>query len=269
MSKTTRNTYNKYALLSRITYPSNGSTEYTYAKYIENLGTQGTQENFRIEIRKEVAGGKEYNKKTYSYSQDNYTGYPSLPDPSNLVSSFSYWTASTDNNGFETKITFNYKHLPTSIKKTDNGMQKEINTISYNSDRLPILSIKTAFDPDGSSLSTVENYAYDQYRNITGYWGPLSNRDASNNPANDEHKTTYSYNSMFHYLIKKEYKEDAITTIREEYVPTADNKSVQWARIYENGALKQQTWYAYDAFGNMTEERKCCFQHFSAVTFSN
>ena len=198
MSKTTRNTYNKYALLSRITYPSNGSTEYTYAKYIENLGTQGTQENFRIEIRKEVAGGKEYNKKTYSYSQDNYTGYPSLPDPSNLVSSFSYWTASTDNNGFETKITFNYKHLPTSIKKTDNGMQKEINTISYNSDRLPILSIKTAFDPDGSSLSTVENYAYDQYRNITGYWGPLSNRDASNNPANDEHKTTYSYNSMFH-----------------------------------------------------------------------
>ena len=256
MSKTSRNTYSKYALLSRITYPTGGFTEYTYSKYIENLGSQGTQENYRIETRKEVWEGKEYNKKTYSYSQDNYTGYPSLPDPSNLGSSFSYWTSSKDNNGFETKMIFNNRHLPVTIQKIDNGVQKETNTMAYNNDKLPILSIKTAYEADGASLSAVENYAYDQYRNMTGYWGVLSNRDASNNPLNDEHKTTYTYNGMFHYLTKKEYKKDADTLIREEYVPTSDNKSVQWARIYENGELKQQTWYAYDTYGNVTEERR-------------
>lgn len=63
MSKTSRNTYSKYALLSRITYPTGSFTEYTYSKYIENLGSQGTQENYRIETRKEVWEGKEYNKK--------------------------------------------------------------------------------------------------------------------------------------------------------------------------------------------------------------
>ncbi|MDR0916611.1 MAG: S8 family serine peptidase, partial [Oscillospiraceae bacterium] len=67
--------------------------------------------------------------------------------------------------------------------------------------------------------------------------------------------TTYTYDPTYHFVATKTHRTDASTTIKEEYTPTTDGKSVRYAKIYANNVLKAQTEYVYDASGNVTETR--------------
>jgi RHS repeat-associated protein len=71
----------------------------------------------------------------------------------------------------------------------------------------------------------------------------------------DTHTTTYTYDSTYHFPLTKTYKKDADTTVKEEYVKSTDGKGIRWLRVYENNALKSQTEFVYDTYGNVTETR--------------
>lgn len=258
-NKTSRDTKNIYANLTEIHYPTGAHSKYTYEKTIGNMGNAGSQEYFRIKTRQDIDKDKSYNMKTYEYS-GNYTGYPTCNDPNSLPENFTYAVDVTDVYSSKVNYTFNNKHLKSSEEAKDKGtILRSRTNYEYDTNKLPLKVINRTYNKiTGQYMEGVENYSYDlnNFGDIVGYWDSQNDRDPNNLPTNDEHKTTYTYNSSFHFMTSKIYKKDEDTTICEEMTPYSDNKSVEWKKISENCILKEQTRYLYDAYGNTTEERK-------------
>ncbi len=258
-AKEGRDTENKYANLTEIHYPSGAYSKYTYEKTVGNMGNQGSTEYFRVKTRQDIDNGKSYNKKTYDYI-GNYTGYPTCNDPNSLSSDFTYGVNVSDVYLTKVSYIFNNKHLKSSEEIKEKGtILKERTEYEYDVNKLPTKSVnKTYNNITGQYMEKVENYIYDPNNlgDVVEYWDSQNNRDANKLPTDNEHRTTYTYNSSYHYMTSKTYKKDADTTIYEEKVPCSDNKSIEWERVYENGVLKEQTQNTYDMYGNIAEERK-------------
>lgn len=154
---------------------------------------------------------------------------------------------------------------------------------AYNGQGLPKLKINSQgtvrsyniaggnFDYIIYSRASLESFEYDTKGNITKFYsieesnlGPdLGAVEFTEEdipvllvPSDPGDIITCTYHPLYNYLTEKTYKTNINTTIREEYVPTSDEKSVAFANIYENNVLKKKTGYIYDSYGNVIETRK-------------
>ncbi|TEB06806.1 tRNA3(Ser)-specific nuclease WapA precursor [Pelotomaculum schinkii] len=249
---------NKYANITEIHYPTGAYSKYTYEKARGVLGNHGSLEYYRIKTREDIENGKSYNNQTYSYI-NNFTGYPTCTDSNSLPTNFTYRVDVTDAYLTKTSHTFNSKHLEIRAESKANGtMLKTSIDVTYDANKLPVKGVSRVYNTNGQYMEKVENYSYDtnKYGDLLGFWDVQNSRNADNSPANDEHKTTYTYDPSYHLVTSKTYKKDAATTIQEVMTPYSNKKSIEWHKIYVNGLLKKQTRYIYDVYGNVIEEQK-------------
>ncbi|NJD04665.1 MAG: hypothetical protein FIA99_19170 [Ruminiclostridium sp.] len=258
-SKSSRTTQNVYANLTEVHYPTGAYSKYTYETATGNLGNQGSYDYYRVKTREENDNSVIYNKDTYNYNGNN-TGFPTYSDPNSLPGSFSYGTTIVDNENNYTVYTFNNNHLGTREENKINGttLFSSVDT-EYDANKLPVKKVGKNYNSAGQYITKVENYAYDtgNFGDLTGYWDSQAQRDTNNMPTDgNEHKTIFSYNPSYHYIVSKSYKKDAAATILEENTPSTDNKTISLSKIKENNIVKAQTGYVYDTFGNVIEEHK-------------
>ncbi|WP_165755673.1 S8 family serine peptidase, partial [Ruminiclostridium hungatei] len=246
---------NVFANIKRVTYPTAACTEYTYEKSTRNLGSGGIQEYYRAKSRKDNTNGKDYTLRTFAYSSDNYSGYPQYKDPSALSSDFTYTTTVTDTDNNTKVYTYDYKHLLKAEETRENGTTvTEAASYAYDNNKLPTrLAYRSYNKATGSYMEKIQNFQYNDFGDCLYYWGPQANGDTGNN----EYKTSYIYEEIYHYVIKKTYKADQNTTIEEICRPSSDTKNIEWAVLYVNGVQKEQaTRFLYDSSGRITEERR-------------
>lgn len=252
---------NTYALLENITYPTSAQVDFNYEKTTGNLGNYGFLEYFRVTQRKEIESNNDYNIETYTYT-GNYTGYGTHNDPNNLPDTYTYTTTITDSNNLAKTYTLSNKHLLKKEEVKENGTTlktKVENT--YNNEKLLTKKVIENYD-NSNTVKTVENFEYDttKYGDLIGYWDTQAQRDSSNEPTNSEHKTTYTYDSNYHIITSRNYKQDSNTTIIEEYTLNPSGSAINTAVIKEKigtatPVIKQKTDYVYDSYGNITEEK--------------
>ncbi|MCX7748374.1 MAG: hypothetical protein N2645_16040 [Clostridia bacterium] len=258
---------NYYACLTDIVYPTGAQSKYNYMMSKKNLGTGGAQyykvtERYDFSNRRYTYGGVNYsgpkhNYKKYTYNFDGtgeYDGYPSNNFENNPYCATK--TKVTDEANNSEVYTYSKYSVCTGILKE--GLDHKSETINfYYNERAPLVKkvVKTYNKNTNQFILKAENYLYNLYMDMTGYWDIQTETTESYNPVNDEHKTTYEYDSKYHFLKWKVYKKDANTLIKEDYIPTSDGKNPEWKKIYENSVLKTQTQYLYDAYGNVIEER--------------
>ena len=104
---------NQLALIKSIKYPNGGTETLTYDKTIENLSNRGAIQKFRVSsnVISDTQGINE--TFTYSYSSNNYTGYPGYTDGNNLPGSFISSTSVIDARGIKTNSQYISKHFKT------------------------------------------------------------------------------------------------------------------------------------------------------------
>lgn len=274
-------------LLSKVVYPTGGSTTYLYGTIdFRNFGPDGLLFTLKLSSRYESKPGTDkLNYKKFEYkvsgSQYEYDGFP-------IDYSDAYNHPEVDSNG--TRWFYRYAEdipfdLTTAKTRVTDGLGntetytyqggyilcKDVlsqgadhkNEVSYIYDmttKLPTkISQKKYNISTGQYMQIFENYLYDLYKNITGYWDNQNLRDTNGQPINDEHKTTYTYNYLYNLLTSKIYKKDIETTVTEEYTlnqlcNNVDMKKV-YEKVYENNVVKEQSQYTYDIFGNIITQK--------------
>ncbi len=261
---------NYYACLDRIRYNSDTSgaepaENFEYEKFTKNCGSQGSMELYRIsEVSyNDIDSYKTTKENQFTYNEDSqnnigqFDGYPNYDYKEEIPSGYKVETGAANYYNTGT-YTFNNKLLCTGIESQGPSHKNET-FYEYDTVRNLVTKVINKAYNYGTTNYTkkVENYTYDDYRSMTGYWDTQADRDANDEPVDNEHKYIYTYNSTYKYMTSKTYKKDSNTTILEEFTPSADDKKIEWHKIYENAALKEQTnYYSYDSYGNLTEERR-------------
>ncbi len=238
---------NYVALLKQVYHPTKARTDYTYETFNRSLGYFGQETVHRVKAREDVvtfADGAESgsNRIDYAYSGDGGS-----------VQERNTSFATTINNG-RTQTTYNYDKIYVDDKtpevfyntqiKQDDGTRQTIQTMEYNrTNRWPSPTKTTTKTVQGSSSSTeqVVQRTYDEYGNV------LTETD----PANTV--TTYQYDASTHLVssITSPVRSGLNSYTELERYPTTNGIKV--VRVKENnaaGALKAQTSYTYDAYGN-------------------
>lgn len=287
--------YNYYAAISKITYPTGGKTRFEYNpgikyddgngttfpdtpisgvvpdKTMKNCGTEGSMYYCRINrIYDENKANKVYNAKQYQYNYIEtgdstndvyqYDGYPKYSKEEDIPADHKFKTCVTDSLGNNEIYKYNKKLLCEDYLQ-DGTNHRERTITEYD---LPKKLVKKIIKnignkETGSYIQVAENFDYNDYGDLVGYWDSQAKRDDNLNPTDgNEHKTIFTYHNIYNYLTSKIYKMDSKTTIKEEYIPSALNtgKTIQWAKVYVNGEIKKQTWFNFDSSGNMIEERR-------------
>ena len=254
---------NQFACLTKVISPTAGETCYAYSKITKNCGTDGVMETYKLSERFDSKNdGVKYNYKKFNYlygSTGEFDGYPSYNSEASIPSSYTFKTQVLDGLNNSEIYTYDKKLLPINILVE--GIDHKNETINeYDSTtKLLVKNIYKIFNKaTGKSMQKIENYVYssDGYRDMIGYWDSQATRDSNNIPIDNVHKVTFTYEPMYHYPLTKTFNKDSLTVITEEYIPTSDKKAVQWKKTKENGILKSQTWYDYDIYGNITEEKR-------------
>ena len=279
-------------ILSKITYPTGAYVQYYYGNSKRFL-PGGGQENYPS-VRKRLIyepKNKIKNETFYIYT-NNYTRYPYTYDEKDeyqLRARFpeAYGFTEYDKN-LEANMcyehTFDYKNLLTSeetyrtfqtrgegdfYKYAEKYYLYDTIGYKYGSDHQLLQSISKTYtvppevgmtQDTSKYLTSVEDYSFDNSRNLVKYWGPEAVRDGNNhltNPNGDSQLVTYAYDTGgYHLVTSKQYKKDASTTLLETYGLTSDRKAVASVTIKQNGAQKSKTAYVYDQWGNVTSKKQ-------------
>jgi len=259
-----------YECLKSIIYPTGGKTEYIYndGKYTyQNLGISGFMHFNKITERADYAkDGTKYNQKSYEYYNYfngdgtlEYDGYPTYSGNS-VPDGYQVKTKVTDTIGNAQTHTFSYIKNPstnnndrlcTNILYLGADNKKEIiNSYNIYTKLLEQCINRTYNKSTGAYMDKIENYSYDNLKNVLYYWDPQAN----GNKSDTEHKIAYTYGSN-NILTSKTYKRDANNTVNEQYTLSSDGKTVTLAQVHENSVLKKKTAYSYDVYGNVTEQK--------------
>jgi len=244
---------NYWALLTEVIYPTSAKKAFSYTKYTDNVGSYGYRQFYRVTARKDIVDWTDYNLKTYSYSgSSNGNG---AYDPNDLPSGYTYSATITDGNDPQNILTtiyvFNNKHLSISETVKNNNVMVSTTTYDYNADKLPVTLTLRIYNSSGDYMEAILLYEYDSKGNVTAYW----NEQANGNKANTDFKTTLTYDSAYSLLLTKTYKQDANTTILEQYTLTPDNKSISAVEIKVNNVLQAKTAFTYSAKGEVLTEQ--------------
>ena len=280
-------------VLTKIIYPTGSYVNYTYTEKTRFFCDIG-HETYPSVVKRNLVDTTNnlVNNREYIYS-NNYTRYPFVEadkdywELENLYpESYSYIISDRNKTFPSYEYIFDYKNLMTAqenYKSHDFDYRNNIlykvnkqymfsrNEFDYDTNYYQILQkrAKTYTTPaSGSSspqdlnkfLLSVEDYNFDQYGNLIKYWGPYANRNSNNalvNPTTDEYLTKYTYDTAnYHLLTKKEYKMNSATAISEEYALTSSKKNVAQAITKVNGVQKSKTVYDYDAWNNVSSEKR-------------
>ncbi len=263
--------HNRYALLKQARKSGYKTYFFTYAPFVKNCTPYGSMmfykayESYEDEVYDYSSNYSKANHKTYNYDiyeTGEYDGYIGYGHNDSIGSSYNYAVKVTDKNaqnGKESYDIYKYSYLGANDEKTilltrltDYGTDHNIITdYSYDSN-LKIITNKTVKNYSVSNPSVYMTNSVSYTYDTSGYGDILTET-----PNNDNERiTTYTYNSLYHYPVTKTYKQNENTTIREEYVPTSDNKSVEYINIYENDVLKSKIQYTHDSYGNIVNEKK-------------
>ena len=245
----------------------------------------GCMDDIAIKERYDQQGSATYNVKEYAYSYQgkrdgvlldglyNADGYDnSLPESDPFPSGINlpnYWVEEIDSGrNTTTKYEFDAKrgfcvkesiYHGSSLAQAASFEYRIYNQVLHPS---KTQIITNRYDTSNSqAMTTTECYDYDNKGNAISYWPALS----EGNTADTEHRISMTYDSLYNYLTGKTYKRDASTTIFEQNVPSANEKTVAQSLVYENGNLKAKSEFGYDAYGNVTVNKK--YTDLSAGTY--
>ena len=260
-----------YECLKSIVYPSGGKTEYSYndGKYSnKNLGIKGFLKFYKVTGRADYTkDGTKYNDKSYKYYNYfdgdgalEYDGYPAYSVDNVPNNNFNVKTDVTDAvDNIETytyayiknTTTYHNDMLCTNILYLGADHKRETQNSYDSSSKLLTQRINRTYNKTtGAYFDKIENYAYDNLKNVLNYWDPQAN----GNTNDIQHKTTYTYGAN-NIMTSKIYKRDDNNTVKEQYTLSTDGKTVIQAKVYENDVLQKQTGYTFDSYGNVTEQR--------------
>lgn len=278
MNGQTYSVSNKYEDLRQVDYRSNRLTRYQYGLYTKGLGTSGSMQHYKATSKQELEQTG-YNSSAPAYldkflcslkNQISYTytnapdgfGYPGYStNESYLKNTYRYSSQNTDSRGVTQKYTYNGLHEAVSFENSGNGHKVEVSE-EYDANSLPVKKTAREYQMvngqvQGTPVTKIENYSYDDYGNLLSYTGPLAQRDGNGTPLNDYYTTAYTYaTDRFHILTSKQWKQDGNTLRREEYtVDSAGNVTQKRQVHYENGQDRSiLTAYAYDGHGDLIQK---------------
>jgi len=254
-------------LLTSVTHPSGAVTNYVYSVAMGAVETEGMYEYFRIVSRYDVAAGITYNVRTFTYSENNYTGYPTNYGMRELPGSFEYSTTVNYGNGVVRQYTFNNEHLLISETLSYNGVVKIEEHYTYDERKQRLSHTTITHGSDGISQTVSEQYYFDEFGNIVAFWS----RKAHGDRDNTEHKKTFVYDPNYNMLISISYKQNEDTYIREVFDLTSDGKSIASHRMYEtiDGTIRRiaQADFTYDVYGNVLSRTEHVSPGTSIVTY--
>src|SRR3989339_1756212 len=258
---------NQYAYLKKIIYPTGGETYFNYSMSTKNCGNEGYM-NFikaieRYDLKKNDVTKYAYKKYNYKYENTpEFDGYPLWEGT--IKSENPVKTMVEDLIGNKNIFTFLYQGNQSSsrnllyknIKTFENNIFKKEIISEYDQYlKFPILTINRMYN-EAQFIEQVQNFEYDNWKNLIGSWNNLATRDSSFIPLNDEHKTTYTYDATYNLVKSKTYKTNVDTTINEKYDLTDNSKNVNFYSIYRNNILQKKNQYGYDDFGNIESEKE-------------
>ncbi|MCL1883482.1 MAG: hypothetical protein FWF81_07010, partial [Defluviitaleaceae bacterium] len=222
---------NQSWLLNRVTYTSGAELHFRYGLQREGYTNR---EMWRITSRHMTprAGTRIYNQVTFSHWGRDTT-----------ASNANYGVNVTQNNNVSTRYTFNYRHLKTEQSVWNNNTRVSLKNITYNELNLPSTIELSEFRGSFTRRSSQE-FSYNRYGQITRAVNPLSQ------------EASYTYDSRFGILARREFLMDANTRIAEVNTLSGDGRSIIRASIYENGTLQSRTDFLHDIHGNVTEIRE-------------
>jgi RHS repeat-associated protein len=250
---------NLFVNLTTITHPTGAGTHFTYAEVDKNLGRFGLQRVYRVTMRFDRINSWLFNRKEYTYSANNNTGWPQHSNPADLPNNFTYHTVvTTPVSGLTKTHNFNRRHLTTSIVTrhgTSNVSTREF-VYSSSNDRCSLPTRITTRNHELANnhlfVETIERFEYDGRGNVIRSWSPLANGDWNNT----EHRTTYTYHATNNQLTRIEYKQDASTAIRIDYTLDSNHRHPVTETVFVNNVQRGRTDWTYDSFGNIASERQ-------------
>ncbi len=262
---------NSHALLRSATRTGEKSYYFKYAPFVKNCTPSGSMMFYKAyrsyeESADSYNGTSAYiNDKSYQYDINGvgeYDGYIGYSRDDRISSSYNYAVKVVDNNVASGKTSYDiykYTYLGASREKTilltkltSQGTEhKSITDNTYDS-ATKLLTGTTTKDysvvnaSDYMTLSTA--YTYD-----SGNYADLLTQ-TPNGVA--DRAITYTYDTAYHFLLTKTYKQDSATTIREEYVPTSNGKSIAAINVYKNDVLQNKVEYSHDSYGNIVTQKQ-------------
>ena len=263
--------YNCIVLLKQISGTGKKWYCFEYSPFAKSCTADGSMLFYKAyESHEEKANhyngtNSDMNKKTYHYDTNDvgeYDGYPFYKREEYIGDSYNYEVIVNDKSTESEKTASEIYHFRYSgindnktilVKDhTSQGTDHKIvtnNTYDANTLLLTATSVKNYSASNNSNYMTVTNsYTYDS----TKYGDMLSHT-----PNGESNRVvTYTYDETYHFPLTKVYKQDANTTVREEYVPTSNGKSIEFINIYVNDVLKSKTQYSHDSYGNIVNEKK-------------
>ncbi|MCL2873657.1 MAG: hypothetical protein FWE29_01850, partial [Defluviitaleaceae bacterium] len=228
--------------LTSVNYPSGASTIFEYSLTNARLGARGRHQIPQISRRFDMSSGRRYNEQTFTYT-GSFTGYPNHAGANNLPSGFRYSVTVTNSDGLRSVHTFDSEHMNVLTETTHNSRRISQESIYFNHLNLPVFIESTTFGEGSNSFSVTEEFAYDNFGNITWH------RDVRGNT------TIFTYDHRFQMPLTRSYVRNWAEVI-EENILDSTGRSIIESTVTENGELRRRTQFTrFDASGNVTERR--------------
>ncbi len=282
-----------YSSINSITYPTGAAYNFTRSTLTDNFGTDGIRETqpYTKAILKNYYYNEETNKisnntvssetitneisvkdmTSQAYTIKTPSGYPhyrnitEIPYDVKFVAGIERMNINAKSSNDKILTTNSYIYQNDEIllseatveavkKQTVSGITSypayDRTTTSYTYDKRNLCTnqqTKTFSDPENSShtqfVETSVQRTYDD-------WGNVLTETINND---SDRKVTYTYDSSYHYPIKKSYKSESGKSIIENYTPSSNHKTITESTILENNSTKKKSTYEYDSYGNVTK----------------
>ncbi len=251
--KSTYAAKNYFLNLTTITHPTRAQSVYSYEAVERNINVNGLAQEYRVVSRSDLVGRTESNIINFSYSADDYSGYPSHRAPDSLPDDFTYTITAEDTNRTKTIHTFNNDNLQVEQRTVAEGKTYQEMLFEYNADTLPTKQTVRSFSPANQSvyLETITAAEYDNKGNLTAEWSPLANGDTTNTA----YKISYTYDSTYNLPLTKSYNADEDTRVVLKNTLDAECKNITRVQTFENDEEKSRTDFAFDTYGNTTSQK--------------
>lgn len=240
---------NTYANLASINYPTGGKTEYSYIKSEKNIGSNGSMEYFKVDIRKDIDSGEERNVLEYEYFKEP-DGYPNY-NPSELPDGYRYYTEVIDSLGMKTVYWYNSDHNSYFSEVYTDRLMASTRREFDSRNNMPIKVTERAYNSNGQYTEQIDSYKFNYRGNMVQenhiYEG--ENLDSTN------HQIIYAFDEKYDILLSKSYKQDEDTEISIVNDLTEDGMSIANTKVLADGELLQAKYYVYDLYGNIIEKK--------------
>ena len=283
-----------YSYMNSISYPTGAVYTFTKRDTTDNFGTDGIrkyQTYYMATLRNEYFNDETNKLSRFNVSQETIvhdnsikeetspeiplttaSGYPYYRNVSEIPSDIKYVVGiekvDVNKEGEKNLTTNSYTYQNDELLLSDSTIEgvgtqvidgitsypafmRTTSSFTYNDKNLCIVQeTKTFSDPENK---THNSFVTNKISRTYDDWGKVLTETLN---GDTNRKTTYTYDSTYHYPTKKEYKRDSGTTIVENYTPNTDKKTIKESTVVENNSTKKKSTYEYDTYGNVTKENR-------------